>query len=92
MKKSIILILGAVLLAASPAYGWGRLGHATVAKIAEDYMTPKAKKYINEYLHGSRLSATPLIRMIIARSTSSTSVSMLQTALVRPFGDTRSRH
>ena len=55
MKKSLILILGAVLLAASPAYGWGRLGHATVAKIAEDYMTPKTKKLVNEYLHGKSI-------------------------------------
>ncbi len=50
MKRGLLLILAALFLGAMPAYGWGRLGHATIAKIAEDYLTPKAKKYIDKYL------------------------------------------
>ncbi len=55
MKKSLFLILGAILLASSPAYGWGRLGHSTVAYIAESYLSPKAKKTIDKYLDGKSI-------------------------------------
>ena len=51
MKKSLLLILCALFLGAMPAYGWGRLGHSAIAKIAEDYLTPKAKKTIDQYLN-----------------------------------------
>ena len=55
MKKSLLLILCALFLGAMPAYGWGRLGHSTIAKIAEDYLTPKAKKTIDNYLNGQSI-------------------------------------
>ena len=55
MKKILLLVLGSLVLGALPAYGWGRLGHSTVAKIAEDYLTPKAKKYIDKYLDGKSI-------------------------------------
>lgn len=55
MKKISILIVCALLLSASTAYGWGRLGHATVAHIAESYLTPKAKKMVDKYLDGKSI-------------------------------------
>ena len=55
MKKALLLTICALVLGAMPAYGWGRLGHSTVAKIAEDYLTPKAKKYIDKYLDGKSI-------------------------------------
>ena len=54
MKRALAITLG-VLLCAASASAWGRLGHATVAYIAEQNLTPKAKKAINEYLHGASL-------------------------------------
>ena len=55
MKKSLLLVLAVVLVGVIPAYGWGRVGHATIAKIAEDYLTPKAKKQIDKYLDGKSI-------------------------------------
>lgn len=51
MKKILILCVLA-LLASENAFSWGRLGHATIAKIAEDHLTSSAKKKISEYLDG----------------------------------------
>ena len=50
--KKIIFIAFALMLCGQAAFGWGRIGHATIAKIAEDHLTPKAKKLIDEYLDG----------------------------------------
>lgn len=52
MKRFLILAVCAVLMGAPSAFAWGRLGHATIAKIAEDHLTPKAKKTIDKYLNG----------------------------------------
>lgn len=46
-----MLCLAAALICPT-AYGWARRQHATVAKIAENYLTPKSKKLLKEYLHG----------------------------------------
>ena len=54
MKRLFTLILVAVVAVGS-ASAWGRLGHATVAKIAEDHLTKKAKKQITEYMHGESI-------------------------------------
>ena len=54
MKRLLTLIMVAVLAVGSAA-AWGRLGHATVAKIAENHLTKKAKKQITEYLHGESI-------------------------------------
>ena len=54
MKRVLTLVLVAVLAVGSAA-AWGRLGHATVAKIAENHLTKKAKKQITEYLHGESI-------------------------------------
>lgn len=55
MKKTLLLTICALVLGVMPTYGWGRLGHSTVAKIAEDYLTPKAKKTIDAYLDGKSI-------------------------------------
>ena len=38
------------------ASGWGRLGHATIAEIAERHLAPKAKSNIAKYTHGTPLA------------------------------------
>ncbi|MBQ9138474.1 MAG: S1/P1 nuclease [Alistipes sp.] len=53
--KRILTLMCAVVLVVSTASAWGRLGHATVAKIAENHLTKKAKKQITEYLHGESI-------------------------------------
>ena len=54
MKRIFSLLLIATLCCYSAA-AWGRLGHATVAKIAENHLTKRAKKQITEYLHGESI-------------------------------------
>lgn len=44
----------AVLLSIN-AYGFGKVGHATVAKIAERHLTPSAKTNIDKYLNGESI-------------------------------------
>lgn len=53
--KKLLLILSVIILGTAPSYGWGRLGHATIAKIAEDHLSPKAKKTIDKYLNGESI-------------------------------------
>ena len=43
-----IVLLG--LLTGGPAFGWGREGHETIAKIAENNLKPSAKKKIEKCL------------------------------------------
>ena len=50
MKRIFTLILVAAM-AIGTASAWGRLGHATVAKIAENHLTKGAKKHITEYTY-----------------------------------------
>lgn len=54
MKKVIFISL-ALLFFSQVSFGWGRVGHATIAKIAEDHLTPKAQKIIDEYLDGESI-------------------------------------
>ncbi len=39
-----------VLLAATPAWAWGRLGHRVISRLAERHLTPQAKAAIAELL------------------------------------------
>lgn len=58
MKKTIILS-AALLLAVCSAgrcFAWGRLGHTTIAEIAERHLTPKAKAEIERYTGGTPLA------------------------------------
>ena len=54
MKRLITLCVVA-LMASSNAFGWGRMGHATIAKIAEDHLSKKAATTISEYLDGKSI-------------------------------------
>lgn len=49
--KRLLLIVGALILVSTTAYGWGRREHAAVAKIAENHLTPKAKSLLHKYMH-----------------------------------------
>ena len=51
MKRFFIFCIVAVL-AHTSAYGWWGSEHATVAQIAENHLTPKAKAFIKEYFEG----------------------------------------
>ena len=55
---------------------WGRLGHATVAQVAENHLTPKAKKALKTYLDGQSIAA-------IASDTAD--FGLLISALLRPI-------
>ena len=54
MKKQLSVV-ALFLCAATSAWGWGRLGHATVARIAEQHMTEKAKQKVAEILQGESI-------------------------------------
>lgn len=54
MKKFVILCIVAVL-ACGTSYGWDRRAHATIAKIAENHLSPKAKKMLDKYLKGESI-------------------------------------
>ena len=53
--KRLLLIIIAFVCTTTAAMAWGRLGHSTVAYIAEQHLTPKAQKALKEYLHGNSL-------------------------------------
>ena len=55
MRKLIPILLVAVLCSAQAAHGWGRVGHAAVAYMAEQHLTKKAKAQLNEYLGGKSI-------------------------------------
>ena len=50
MKKSLLLLGGALVLFSNSAFGWGKMGHDAIAYIAECNLTPKAKKTIEKIL------------------------------------------
>ena len=53
MKKLITLFLCVIALITSvPSFGWGPKGHDVVASIAEQHLTKKTKKALNELLDG----------------------------------------
>lgn len=47
---SCVLLLGA----ANTVYGWGELGHRTVAYLAEKHLTPAASKWVNGLLKNEK--------------------------------------
>lgn len=53
MKKTLFVV--ALILMTVNASAWTRLGHAVVAKIAEDHLTPVAKAKVYEYLNGESM-------------------------------------
>lgn len=52
MKRFIFLCLICIFASYSSAYAWWGREHATVAQIAENHLTPKAKALMREYLGG----------------------------------------
>lgn len=48
--RRIILIVLAAMMACGTAFGWGREGHETIAKIAENNLKPSVKKKVEAYL------------------------------------------
>lgn len=55
MKKPILLLALAALCATQNLFAWGRLGHAAVARIAEEHLTKKAKANLDDYLGGESI-------------------------------------
>lgn len=58
MKRNLSLFatFAMVLCCAFNSFGFGRVGHATVAKIAENHLTPTAKAQIDKYLDGQSIT------------------------------------
>jgi hypothetical protein len=52
LRLALILSLASSLIIqfAAPAWAWGRIGHRTIAKLAERHLTPAAKAAIAELL------------------------------------------
>ena len=53
--RNLIVIIAMVLITV-PSFGWGRRVHAAIAYIAEQNLTPKAKKTVDEILEGKTMS------------------------------------
>ena len=54
--KKLLLSLSLLVFCCLPSLGWGRLGHATIAEIAERHLTPAARANIERYTHGTPLA------------------------------------
>lgn len=50
-----VAIIFALTLITAPAYSWNRRTHSTIAYIAEQHLTPKAQKAVNEILDGKSI-------------------------------------
>ena len=60
MRKTILISLLTVISLAINNYSlnaWGKLGHATIGHIAQEHLTPKARKALSNYLDGKSLAA-----------------------------------
>ena len=56
MRKTVITLLSIIMLMnATAAFAWGPMGHDVVAAIAEQHLTPKAKKNISKILDGKSI-------------------------------------
>ena len=49
MRRLIVIFLAGLFIS-SPAFAWGREGHETIAKIADNNLKPSARKVIEKYL------------------------------------------
>ena len=54
--KRILIVSACILLACTSVWGWGRKGHATIARIAEMHLTKTTQKRISEIMHGEPIS------------------------------------
>ena len=55
MKRFTLIFLAIMMVNITTAYGWGATGHDVVAAIAEQHLTPKAKRKINKLLDGKSI-------------------------------------
>ena len=55
IEKMAAALLFAALLLPVTAMGWGRMGHATVAKIAQNHLTKTTQKRVREIMKGTPL-------------------------------------
>ena len=57
MKTALkqVAIIFALILITVPSFGWNRRTHSAIAYIAEQHLTPKAKKTVNEILEGKSM-------------------------------------
>ena len=55
MKRLTLILAIIMMLDVTSAFGWGAKGHDVVAAIAEQHLTPKAKKKISELLDGKSI-------------------------------------
>lgn len=53
LRTAAVLVCAAII--APGAAGWGRMGHATVAKIAQNHLTKTSREKVNEILHGQTM-------------------------------------
>jgi hypothetical protein len=59
MKRTFAMMLlatSALLISNHEAAAWGQIGHSTIAQVAQNHLTPKAQKALNEYLDGLPLA------------------------------------
>ena len=54
--KRIFSIAITLIVCCHASFGWGRVGHATIATIAEDHLTPEAKAIVADYLKGDSMA------------------------------------
>ena len=60
IRKGILIFLLTVLsfcVSTRTLHAWGKLGHATIGQIAQDHLSPKARKALAVYLDGKSLAA-----------------------------------
>ena len=59
MKKTLLtafLVPAILLVNCFESGAWGQIGHSTIAQVAQNHLTPKAQKALNEYLDGLPLA------------------------------------
>lgn len=56
MIRKLIVVLTLLLVAETCSFGWGRTGHATVARIAENHLTKRTKRALSVILKGEPIS------------------------------------
>lgn len=59
MKKTFMLMVAAasaLCVNVFPSFGWGQIGHSTIAQVAQDHLTPEASLALDEYLDGLKLA------------------------------------
>jgi hypothetical protein len=49
----IVLLLATCFFGVESAWAWGCKGHQTVAFIAEEYLTPEARQFVDTLLAGN---------------------------------------